>query len=86
MKYKVDAPEEMQLGLLMQDTLESYFEFEDSINPSESQRQHIKSKLEKLIAMLKKTDNKYLSEIECLRQELDWIKPYKAHLVIKSIL
>ncbi len=71
MKYKVHAPEEMQLGLLMQDTLESYFEFEDSINPSESQRQHIKSKLEKLIAMLKKTDNKYLSEIECLRQELD---------------
>lgn len=71
MKYKVHAPEEMQLGLLMQDTLESYFEFEDSINPSESQRQHIKSKLEKLIAILKKTDNKYLNEIECLRQELD---------------
>ncbi len=71
MKYKVHAPEEMKLGLLMQDTLESYFEFEDSINPSESQRQHIKSKLEKLIAMLKKTDNKYLNEIECLRQELD---------------
>ena len=71
MKYKVHAPEEMQLGLLMQDTLESYFEFEDSINTSESQRKHIKSKLEKLIAVLKKTDNKYLNEIECLRQELD---------------
>ena len=71
MKYKVHAPEEMQLGMLMQDTLESYFEFEDSINPSESQRQRVKSKLEKLIALLKKTDNKYLNEIECLRHELD---------------
>ncbi len=70
-KYKVHAQEELQLGLLMQDTLESYFEFEDSINPSESQRQSIKSKLEKLIDVLKKTDNKYLNEIECLRHELD---------------
>ncbi len=70
-KFKIHAQEEMQLGLLMQDTLESYFEFEDSINPSESQRQNIKYKLEKLIDVLKKTDNKYLNEIECLRHELD---------------
>ena len=71
MKYKAHAPEDTQLGLLMQDTLESYFEYEDSINPSESQKQNIKSKLERLIEALKKTDNKYLNEIECLRHELD---------------
>ena len=63
--------EENQLGLLMQDTLESYFELEDCANPSESQRQSVKSKLEKLISILKRTDNKYLPEIECLRHELD---------------
>lgn len=28
--------EEIQLGSLMQDTLESFFEYEDSVNPSES--------------------------------------------------
>ncbi len=55
----------------MQDTLESYFEYEDCINPSETHRQNIKTKLEKLIDVLKKTDNRYLPEIEGLRHELD---------------
>ncbi len=63
--------DEMQLGLLMQDTLESFFEYEDCINPSESHKQSIKYKLEKLIDALKRTDNQYLSEIESLRHELD---------------
>jgi len=63
--------DELKLGLLMQDTLESFFEYEDCINPSESHKQNIKYKLEKLIDVLKKTNNQYLREIESLRQELD---------------
>ena len=71
MKKQPYEQEELQLGLLMQDTLESYFEYEDSVNPSESHRRNVKAKLEKLISMLKVTNNEYLSEIEDLRQELD---------------
>jgi len=63
--------EELQLGLLMQDTLESFFEYQDSINPSESHKRNIEAKLEKLISILKVTNNEYLSEIENLRYELD---------------
>ena len=63
--------EELKIGLLMQETLESFFEYEDCINPSESHKQNIKYKLEKLIDVLKKTDNQYLREIESLRHELD---------------
>ena len=55
----------------MQDTLESYFEYEDCVNPSEAHKQNIKTKLERLIDVLKKTDNRYLPEIEDLRHELD---------------
>ena len=71
MKKQPYEQEELQLGLLMQDTLESYFEYEDSVNPSESHRRNVKAKLEKLISILKVTNNEYLSEIEGLRQELD---------------
>lgn len=71
MKQMLNKNDEMQLGLLMQDTLESFFEYEDSINPSESHKKNVKAKLEKLISVLKITNNKYLSEIECLRHELD---------------
>ena len=71
MKKQPYEQEELQLGLLMQDTLESYFEYEDSVNPSESHRRNVKAKLEKLISILKVTNNEYLSEIEDLRQELD---------------
>ena len=71
MKKQPYEQEELQLGLLMQDTLESYFEYEDSVNPSESHRRNVKAKLEKLISILKVTKNEYLSEIEGLRQELD---------------
>ena len=67
-KYK---NEELQLGPLMQDTLESFFEYEESVNPSESHRKNVKAKLEKLISILKITNNEYLSEIEGLRHELD---------------
>ena len=63
--------EELQLGSLMQDTLESFFEYEDSINPSESYKKNVKAKLEKLISILKVTNNKYLPEIESLRHKLD---------------
>lgn len=63
--------EELQLGSLMQDTLESFFEYEDSVNPSESYKKNVKAKLEKLISILKVTNNEYLSEIEGLREELD---------------
>ena len=71
MKKQPYEQEELQVGLLMQDTLESYFEYEDSVNPSESHRRNVKAKLEKLISILKVTKNEYLSEIEGLRQELD---------------
>ncbi|MFK7795178.1 MAG: hypothetical protein AB8B89_07515 [Gammaproteobacteria bacterium] len=63
--------DELQLGSLMQDTLESFFEYEDSINPSESHRKNVKAKLEKLILILKVTDNQYLSEIEDLCEKLN---------------
>ncbi len=63
--------EELQLGLIMQDTLESYFDYEDSLNPSESHKKNVKAKLEKLISLLKVTNNEYLSEIEGLRHKLD---------------
>ncbi|MDW3095925.1 MAG: hypothetical protein R8G33_09660 [Gammaproteobacteria bacterium] len=71
MKHRINKNDESQLGLLMQDTLESFFEYEDSINPSESHKKNVKAKLEKLILILKVTNNKYLSEIEYLRHELD---------------
>ncbi len=71
MKQQNKKNDESQLGLLMQDTLESFFEYEDSINPSESHKNNVKAKLEKLISTLKVTNNKYLPEIECLRHELD---------------
>lgn len=71
MKNQVNNNDEIKIGLLMQDTLESFFEYEDCINPSESHKQNIKHKLEKLIDVLKKTDNQYLREIELLRHELD---------------
>ncbi len=71
MKNQVNNNDEIKIGLLMQDTLESFFEYEDCINPSESHKQNIKYKLEKLIDVLKKTDNQYLREIELLRHELD---------------
>ena len=71
MKSRAHNKDENNIGLLMQDTLESYFEYEDCINPSESHKQNIKYKLEKLIDMLKKTDNQYLHEIESLRHSLD---------------
>ena len=59
MKSRAHNKDENNIGLLMQDTLESYFEYEDCINPSESHKQNIKYKLEKLIDMLKKTDNQW---------------------------
>ena len=71
MKKQNDNKEELSLGLLMQDTLESYFEYEDSVDPSESHKRNVKAKLEKLISILKTTNNEYLSEIEGLRHELD---------------
>jgi hypothetical protein len=71
MKKQSYKKEELQLGSLMQDTLESFFEYEDSLNPSESHRRNVRSKLEKLISILRVTNNPYLSEIEGLRQELD---------------
>ena len=71
MKNQVNNKDEIKIGLLMQDTLESFFEYEDCVNPSESHKQNIKYKLEKLIDVLKKTDNQYLREIELLRHELD---------------
>ncbi len=71
MKNKINKKEELQLGSLMQDTLESYFEYEESVNPSESHRRNVKAKLEKLISILRVTNNQYLSEIEGLRHELD---------------
>ena len=62
--------EDLQLGLLIQDTLESYFEYEDCISPSESDRINVKAKLERLIKILKDKDDKYTSEFEALRNEL----------------
>ena len=71
MKNQASNNDDNKIGLLLQDTLESFFEYEDCINPSESHKQNIKYKLEKLIEVLKKTDNRYLHEIESLRHELD---------------
>ena len=71
MKKHAKKDEEQQLGLIMQDTLESFFEYEDSINPSEAHRKNIKAKLERLISILKVTENEHLPEIECLRRELE---------------
>ena len=71
MKCDVNKNNDNSIGQLMQDTLESYFEYEDCVNPSEAYKQNIKCKLEKLIDMLKKTDNRYLNEIESLRHDLD---------------
>ena len=71
MKNHVNKKEDIKIGLLMQDTLESFFEYEDCINPSDKYKQNIKHKLEKLIDVMKKTNNQYLPEIESLRHELD---------------
>ena len=62
--------EDIQLGLLIQDTLESYFEYEESIEPTDSERRNVKQKLEKLIKILKQNNDKYTSEFEALCDEL----------------
>lgn len=62
--------DDIQLGLLIQDTLESYFEYEDCISPTDKERQNVKAKLEKLIKLLKKNNDKYTSEFEALCDEL----------------
>ena len=62
--------ENIQLGLLIQDTLESYFEYEDCISPSDSDRRDVKAKLEKLIKILRQNDDQYTSEFEALCDEL----------------
>lgn len=62
--------ENIQLGLLIQDTLESYFEYEDCTSPSESDRRDVKAKLEKLIKILKQNNDQYTSEFEALCDEL----------------
>lgn len=63
--------DENSMGILMQDTLESFFEYEDCINPSETYKQDIKYKLETLISILKKTNHQYLHDFECLKNRLD---------------
>ncbi len=60
----------VQLGLLIQDTLESYFEYEDCISPTESDRRDVMAKLTKLIKILKENDDRYTSEFEALCDEL----------------
>ncbi len=70
-KEHFNIHDEDSIGLLLQDTLESFFEYEDCVNPSESYKKNIQYKLEKLIAVLKQTNNQYLYEIENLRFELD---------------
>ena len=62
--------QDIQLGLLIQDTLESYFEYEDCISPSESDRQDVEAKLKELIKVLKENNDKYTSEFEALCEEL----------------
>ena len=62
--------ENIRLGLLIQDTLESYFEYEDCISPSDSDRRDVKAKLEKLIKILKQNNDQYTSEFEALCDEL----------------
>ena len=63
--------EDIQLGLLIQDTLESYFEYEDCIEPTEAERAFVKRKLEKLIKLLRENNDKYTSEFEAICNELD---------------
>ena len=63
--------EDIQLGLLIQDTLESYFEYEECLAPTETDRRIVKSKLKKLIKILKENNDKYTSEFEALCEELD---------------
>ncbi len=70
MDKPVPKQEDIQLGLLIQDTLESYFEYEDCIAPSESDRKNVKAKLEKLIKILREKEDKYTSEFEALCNEL----------------
>ncbi len=70
MDKRVPKQQDVQLGLLIQDTLESYFEYEDCIDPTESERRNLKAKLEKLIEILKKSNDKYTCEFEALRSEL----------------
>ena len=70
MDRPIPKREDIQLGLLIQDTLESYFEYEDCIAPSEKERKLVKAKLEKLIKILKDKDDKYTSEFEALCEEL----------------
>lgn len=62
--------EDIQLGLLIQDTLESYFEYEECVDPTDSERRNVKEKLEKLIKILKENNDKYTSEFEALCDEL----------------
>ena len=65
-----DKQEDIQLGLLIQDTLESYFEYEECVDPTDSERRNVKEKLEKLIKILKENNDKYTSEFEALCDEL----------------
>lgn len=70
MNKPLPKQEDIQLGLLIQDTLECYFEYEDSIEPTDSERRNVKQKLEKLIKILKQNNDKYTSEFEALCDEL----------------
>lgn len=70
MNKPLPKQEDIQLGLLIQDTLESYFEYEESVEPTDSDRRNVKQKLEKLIKILKQNNDKYTSEFEALCDEL----------------
>ncbi len=70
MNKPLPKQEDIQLGLLIQDTLESYFEYEESVEPTDSERRNVKQKLEKLIKILKQNNDKYTSEFEALCDEL----------------
>ena len=73
--------EDIQLGLLIQDTLESYFEYEESVEPTDSERRNVKQKLEKLIKILKQNNDKYTSEFEALCDELSNWNTTARHIV-----
>lgn len=70
MNKPLPKQEDVQLGLLIQDTLESYFEYEDCVSPTDSERKNVKEKLEKLIKILKENNDKYTSEFQALCDEL----------------
>ena len=70
MNKPLPKQEDIQLGLLIQDTLESYFEYEECVDPTDSERRNVKEKLEKLIKILRANNDKYTSEFEALCDEL----------------